>query len=182
MWLVVLLCLGASCALGAPPAVAEAKPKAAISDAQVAGWVKLWQKRLHLEDWKVEARIVRTSDLRPDTLGNLKWNSVNHTATIKVLNPADYDMPVPEVAEDIEYTVVHELVHLQLSVLPRDLNRKDVEETVVNKISDALMLMERGDAFRARSQPVVPYRTKPSDPLPAPDVAGRQMQPVAPNK
>lgn len=176
MLLVVLLCLGASPASGAPPAVAEAKTKAVVTDTQVAGWVKVWQKRLHLEDWKVEARIVRTSDLRPDTLGNLKWNSVNHTATIKVLNPTDYDMQAPDVVEDIEYTVVHELVHLQLSVLPRDLNKKDVEETVVNKISDALMMMERGDGFRARSQPVVPYQVKPNDPPPPPDVAGRQMQ------
>ena len=182
MWLVVLLCLGAGAASGAPPAATEGKPKAVITDAQVAGWVKLWQKRLHLEDWKVEAHIVRTSDLRPDTLGNLKWNNINHRAAIKVLDPIDYDLPPSEVAEDIEYTVVHELVHLQLSVLPRDLNRKDVEESVVNKIADALMQLERGDSFRVRSQPVVPYRANPSELPPSPEVAGRQMQPVSPIK
>ena len=117
---------------------------------------------------------MHTSELRPDTLGNLKWNSVNRTAAIKVLSPVDYDLPASEVVEDMEYTVVHELVHVQLSVLPRDTNRKDVEEIVVNKISDALMLLERGDTFRARSQPVVPYRTKPDGPAQPADVAGRQ--------
>jgi len=60
--------------------------------------------------------------------------------------------------------VVHELIHLQLSALPRDLNRRDIEEQVVNKIADALMQFERGDRFHARSQPVVPYRAKPSGP------------------
>jgi hypothetical protein len=173
MWLVVLLCLGAAVP-GAPAAVAEGKTKAVVSDAQIAGWVKVWQKRLHLEDWQIEAHIVRPSDLRPDTLGNLKWNTANRTAAIKVLSPVDYDLPAADVVEDMEYTIVHELVHLQLSVLPRDLNRKDVEETVVNKISDALMVLERGDTFRARSQPVVPYRRKPGDQPPAPDVVGRQ--------
>lgn len=172
MWFAVFLCLGASVALGAPAAVAEGKPKANVTEAQVSGWVRLWQSRLHLDDWKVDVRIVRTSDLKPDTLGNLKWNSVSRTASIKVLNPADYEIPAGDVAEDIEYTVVHELVHLQLAALPRDLNRKDVEEQVVNRISDALMLLERGDSFRARSQPVAPHPGKIVDP--APDIAGRQ--------
>ncbi len=173
MWLVVFLCLGASAASGTPAAVAEGKAKPVITNAQVANWVRVWQKRLHLEDWKVEAHIVHPSDLRPDTLGNLKWNSASHTATIRVLSPTDYDLPAADVAEDMEYTVVHELIHLQLSALPRDLNRKDAEEAVVNKIADALMLLDRGDSFRARSQPVVPYRAKPGDLAQAPDVAGR---------
>lgn len=174
MWLVVLLCLGASAAPGAPAAVAEGKNKTVVTDAQVAAWVRVWQKRLHLEDWKVEAHIVHPSDLRPDTLGNLKWNTLARTASIKVLSSTDYDPPAADVAEDMEYTVVHELIHLQLSVLPRDMSRKDTEETVVNKLTDALMMLDRGDSFRSRSQPVVPYRAKPGDAAQPPDVAGRQ--------
>ena len=98
--------------------------------------------------------------------------------TRKVLNPSDYDLAPTDIAEDIEYTVVHELIHLQLSVLPRDAGRKDVEEQVVNKLADALMQFERGQSFRSRSQPVVPYRSKPGEPMPAPDVAGRQAAPA----
>jgi hypothetical protein len=174
MRLVFLLCLGTGVSLGAPPAVLEARTNTAVTDAQVANWVRVWQKRLRLDDWKVDAHIVRSTDLKPETLGNLKWNTATHTAVIKVLNPLDYNLSPAEIAEDIEYTVVHELVHLQLSVLPRDINKKDVEETVVNKLADALMQFERGDGFRARSQPVVPYRTKPGDAPQSPDIAGRQ--------
>jgi len=170
MWFVVLLCLGASVSLGAPPATAEAKSKL-VSDVQVEGWVKSWQKRLHLDDWRIEARIVRSTELKPDTLGNLKWNSLLQTASIKVLNPFDYDLPLSDIAEDIEYTIVHELVHLQLSVLPRDLNKKDIEEVVVNKISDALMSLDKGSAFRARSVP--PPKGPVKKPLEDPEVAGR---------
>jgi hypothetical protein len=173
MHFAVLLCLGASVALGAPPVVSESKPKPVVTEAQVVEWVQTWQSRLHLDDWKIETRIVRTSELKPDTLGNLKWNSSARTATIKVLNPADYDIPASEVPEDIEYTVVHELVHLQLSVLPRDLNRKDIEEQVVNKIADALMALERGPTFRARSQPAQ-GPSRHGTPAPAADVAGRE--------
>jgi hypothetical protein len=175
MFLVVLLCLGAGVSRGATPAISvESKVKAAVSQDQVDAWVKLWQQRLRLDDWKIEARIVRAGDLKPDTLGNLKWNSISHEATIKVLNPIDYDMPGPEVAQDIEYTVVHELVHLQLSVLPRDLGKKDVEEVVVNKISDALMQLEHGDSFHARSAPPPKPAVRPGDPAPATDVVGRR--------
>lgn len=174
MRFVVILCLGASVALGAPPPTSETKLKAVVTEAQVSDWVRVWQKRLHLEDWKVEVRLVRITDLKPDTLGNLKWNSNLHSATIKVLNPIDYDIPASKVPEDIEYTVVHELVHLQLSVLPRDLNRKDVEEQVVNKIADALMALDRGEGFRARSAPVKPYREQSGDP--GTESAGRQTR------
>lgn len=173
MRLVVVLCLGACVCLSAPPAVPEANQKALVTDAQVANWVRLWQKRLRLDDWKIEARIVRSSELKPDTLGNLKWNSITHSAAIKVLNPVDYDIPVDAVPEDMEYTVLHELIHLQLSALPRDSNHTDVEEQVVNKIGDALMQLERGDSFHARSQPVIPYRAKPADTQNPPDVVGR---------
>jgi hypothetical protein len=140
-----------------------------VSDVEVQAWLKNWQSRLHLEDWAVSVRVVRSTELKPDTLGNLKWDSAAHTATIKVLSPLDYDLSPSETTEDIEYTIVHELVHLQLSVLPRDLKKKDVEEEVVNKISDALMGLDKGPAFRARSVPV----QKPSVRSSEPEVAGR---------
>jgi hypothetical protein len=113
----------------------------------------MWQKRLHLDDWKIETRVVRQCDLKPDTLGNLKWNLVNHTAIIRVLSPLDYEMAAGDVPEDMEYTIVHELIHLQLAVLPRDPNAKSTEEQVVNRIADALMALEKGPEFRARSVP-----------------------------
>jgi len=151
----------------------ESKAKATVSQDQVDAWVKLWQRRLHLDDWKIEGRIVRSGDLKPDTLGNLKWNSISRAATIKVLHPMDYELPAAEVPQDIEYTIVHELVHLQLSALPRDLGKKEVEEVVVNKISDALMQLEHGDSFRARSAPPPKPSVRPADPAPASDMVGR---------
>jgi hypothetical protein len=172
MWLAVFLWLGV--APVAPSLPVDAKPVAAVTDTRLADWVRTWQKRLRLDDWNIEARFVRVSELKPDTLGNLKWNSVARQASIKILAPQDYDLPAGEIEEDVEYTVVHELVHLQLSALPRDLNRRDTEEQVVNRLADALMQLERGTPFHARSRPVIPYRPSSARQT-APGVAGRQV-------
>ncbi len=150
MKLVFLLCLGTGFALGAPPVNLPAKP-AVVSEAQVDTWVRTWQRRLSLEDWEISAQIVRSSELKPDTLGNLKWNSASKTATVRVLNPVDYDLPPAEIPTDIEYTVVHELIHLQLSVLPRDPGAKETEERVVNRITEALFALDKGSSYRPRS-------------------------------
>jgi hypothetical protein len=160
MWFSVLLCLLASVARGASAAPGSA-PKPSPFDQQVQDWTRTWQHRLHLDDWKIDTRVVRQCDLKPDTLGNLKWNLGNHTAVIRVLSPSDYDIAESEIAEDMEYTVVHELIHLQLAVLPRDPAAKSTEEGVVNKIADALMSLDKGPAFRARSTP--PKQGYPGD-------------------
>jgi hypothetical protein len=114
-----------------------------ISEEQVKDWVRVWQQRLKLDNWSIHTRIVRAYELKPDTLGNCKWDSEKRTATIRVLDPVDYDLPATSIPSDIEFTVVHELVHLQLSSLPRDPKHKEVEEDVVNGITDALLNLDR---------------------------------------
>src|SRR6516225_8638411 len=130
MWLSVLLCLLASLAGGATSATTDPSPKAYVPDDRIQVFTRTWQQRLHLDEWTIETRVVRKSELKPETLGNLKWNLAKHTAVIRVLSPLDYDMPAADVPEDMEYTVVHEMIHLQLAVLPRDPNAKETEEQV----------------------------------------------------
>lgn len=120
-----------------------------VTSSQVEQWLRTWQARLALTDWKVEVHIVRASDLNPDTLGHLKWNASDHSAIIKVLNPVDYDLPAAQIPADIERTVVHELVHLQLSALPRN-GSKVVEEQVVNKLTEAFLQLDTGENYPAR--------------------------------
>jgi len=120
-----------------------------VSQGDVDRWVRLWQARLALDEWKIDAHIVREADLNRDTLGNLRWNSLHHTATLRVLDPRDYDMPAEQIPQDIERTVVHELVHLELAVLPRNGSAK-VEERVVDHITEALLGLDRGENYAAR--------------------------------
>lgn len=124
---------------------------AVVNEGQVQRWVRLWQKRLALDDWDITAHIVRSQELKPDTLGNLRWNSASKTAVIRLMDPFDYDLPQDEIVADMEYTVVHELVHLQLAVLPKTPATKDIEERVVNGIGEALFALEKGARYRPRA-------------------------------
>jgi hypothetical protein len=103
-------------------------------------WV--WQKRLNLQDWNIAVVLARTGELKPKTLGNIHWDAEKKSAIIRVLDPADYRLPFNDMLKDMEFTVVHELIHLELSSLPRsDASRRD-EEHAVNQIAEALLKLD----------------------------------------
>jgi hypothetical protein len=99
--------------------------------------MKVWQKRLSLEDWTLTVRLVRQSEIDPKTWGAAEWDPVAKTGTISVLDPRDYNLHGGELKLDMECTIVHELVHIQVSQLdPREESR---QEQVVNQLMAALM-------------------------------------------
>jgi hypothetical protein len=121
----------------------DAHERSAQAESFASEKLAVWQKRLKLDDWRVTVSVARASDLKPKTLGNIHWDSDKKTALVRVLDPADYRMPFREILDDIEFTVVHELIHLKLSPLlstvPRsEASRRD-EELTVNGIADALL-------------------------------------------
>jgi hypothetical protein len=103
----------------------------------------LWQKRLNLTAWNIRLKLTRSSELRPKTVGNIHWDADTHTAEIHVLAPEDYKLPTPAMLADMEFTVVHELVHLQLSSLPRSEASRGAEEHAVNQLTQALLDLDR---------------------------------------
>ncbi|HEY2012608.1 MAG TPA: hypothetical protein VGH38_03855 [Bryobacteraceae bacterium] len=108
-------------------------------------WV--WQKRLNLQDWNVSVVLARATELKPKTLGNIHWDLEKKTATIHVLDPADYRLPFKEMLADMEFTVVHELIHLNFAPVVSDFQRSDAnrreEEHAVNHMADALLKLDR---------------------------------------
>lgn len=109
--------------------------------------LSVWQKRLNLQDWKISLIVSRASELKPKTLGNIHWDSDQKTAVIRVLDPADYKMAEDAMMKDIEFTVVHELIHLELSPVlspfRRDEANRREEEHAVNHLADALLNLDR---------------------------------------
>jgi hypothetical protein len=108
-----------------------------------------WQHRLNLQDWTISVVVARTTDLKPKTLGNIHWDSDKKTAVIRVLDPADYHMATAEMMDDIEFTVVHELIHLELAPVMSQLSSRNEasrreEEHAVNHMADALLKLQRG--------------------------------------
>jgi hypothetical protein len=109
--------------------------------------LSMWQKRLNLEDWNISVVMARSTELKPKTLGNIHWDLDKKTAVIRVLDPADYKLPYKEMLQDMEFTVVHELIHLNFAPVVSDFQRSDAnrreEEHAVNHMATALLELDR---------------------------------------
>jgi hypothetical protein len=109
-----------------------------------------WQERLKLQDWTISLAMSHPSEMRRGTLGNVHWDANNKTAVIRVLDAADYGRPLRATLQDMEFTVVHELVHLELTSLTRNFKSRSEEsfseeERAVNRMSDALLRLDHAD-------------------------------------
>jgi hypothetical protein len=98
-----------------------------------------WQRTMNLTDWNVKVELLHASALEPKTLGNIHWDLNTKSATIGVLSSYDYTLPTPEMLGDMEVTIVHELVHLDLASLPRNADSMRNEEFAVNQLTHALL-------------------------------------------
>ncbi|HEY2018565.1 MAG TPA: hypothetical protein VGH38_33905 [Bryobacteraceae bacterium] len=99
--------------------------------------MRFWQKRLGLEEWNLSLRVVRQTEIDRNSWGAAEWDPDAKSGTISVLDPRDYNLHGGELKLDMECTIVHELVHIQVSPLAaRD---EHVREEVVNRIMVALM-------------------------------------------
>ena len=109
-------------------------------------WV--WQRRLNLQGWDISVIVSRAGEFKPKTVGNIHWDPHNRTAVIRVLDPADYHLPLAAMLRDIEFTVVHELIHLEMAPVLSDLQRTDAnrveEEDAVNHMAEALLKLDSG--------------------------------------
>lgn len=62
-------------------------------------------------------RLVRRSSLEKNTWGDAEWDQQGKTGTINVLDPVDYNLKGAGLKRDMECTLVHELVHIQVGRL-----------------------------------------------------------------
>jgi len=109
----------------------------------IADRLRTWQERMNLRDWDLRVELLRADQLEPKTLGNIHWDTDVKQATIGVLSPLDYPLPYDAMLADMEVTVVHELVHLQLASLPRSEASRRTEERAVNEITATLLRLSQ---------------------------------------
>ncbi len=102
----------------------------------------VWQQRLKLSDWHIAWAMAHSSDLKPQTVGQIHWDKPSKSASILVLDPSDYRMPRNAMLDDMELTIIHELVHLKLTSLPHSEASRGSEEEAVNGIAEALFALE----------------------------------------
>jgi hypothetical protein len=124
--------------------------------------VALWKLRLQLKDWSVSLIVSRQSDLRPGTLGNIHWDADRKTAVIRVLGAPDGHMPSEAALMDMECTIVHELIHLELASLPKTDDSRSDEEFAVDRLTEALLALDRKESH---SNSLTPLRDSAPNPL-----------------
>ncbi len=83
--------------------------------------------------------MTRRADLKAKTLGGIRWDKKKMTASIAVMDAADYTIPCSAMLADMEFTIVHELVHLELASLPKSEASRSNEEFAVNHLAEALL-------------------------------------------
>ncbi len=123
------------------PSMAPARPPE-FAQQYVAQKLELWQERLKLNDWRITWTMAHRSDLKPNTVGQIHWDKPSKSASILVLDSSDYRMPFNAMLDDMELTIIHELVHLKLTSLPHSEASRGSEEQAVNGISEALFALE----------------------------------------
>jgi hypothetical protein len=143
-------CLWAACIV---PAFAQAVPPQAASQNQAAqefatqefldAKLARWRQRLGLEDWRISVVMAHRADLPPKTMGGIRWDKPTKSAVIWVLDPSEYRLPFREMLDDMELTIVHELVHLDLTSLPRGQASRGSGERAVNSIARAMLDLDR---------------------------------------
>lgn len=95
-----------------------------------------WQNRLGLTEW----RIMLSDKMNPADMmmegvaGCTEWTECNKTARIEIEDPEEYGERI--VSFDYEKTLVHELLHLKLSLLSDDV--PELQARVAHQLIDDL--------------------------------------------
>jgi hypothetical protein len=127
------------------PPEPDARERGPLAERCVREKLVLWQRRLNLQDWTISVVMSHPTDLRQRTLGNIHWDMDKKTAVIRVLDASEYHMPFRTTMKDMEFTVVHELIHLELASLPRSEASRSEEEYAINHLATALLQRDSKD-------------------------------------
>jgi hypothetical protein len=129
---------------GGAHAQQAAEDRQALANRYVHEILPYWQHRLALDDWEVHSLLSRPEDLRPGTLGNIHWDREKKAATIRVMDSTGYHADLAAMLKDMQVTVVHELVHLELASLPVAEADRSNQEFAIDHLTDALLAAEQG--------------------------------------
>lgn len=96
-----------------------------------------WQDILRLRDWEIKCFIKRAADMMlENSQGAIDWVLQSKQANIHILSPIDY--PSETWAQDMEKTLVHELIHLHYAPFTNDINRDSIEHAFMEQSIDLL--------------------------------------------
>jgi len=110
-----------------------------------------WQKRLHLLDWKISVGFANIDFLKEITATIGPIGACEHFAELKqakiwVLQPSDWAKEPDEREQDVEDTVVHELLHCQFAPFgyESDIEKLYIEQTI-ETLTAAMLELKRAN-------------------------------------
>jgi hypothetical protein len=107
------------------------------SEAALQKSCEFWQEKLRLQDWEIKCFIKRAADMMlENSQGAIDWVLQSKQANIHILNPIDY--PSETWAQDMEKTLVHELIHLHYASFTNDIERGSIEHAFMEQSIDLL--------------------------------------------
>ena len=136
--------LAAAAAADEPASVPERHQCVTAAEPFLMERIAIWQRRLKLTDWRISFVMSNPGQLLPNTVGEIHWDREEKSAVIRVLSASYYQTSCRDALKDMEFTLVHELIHLELSSLPRSEASRADEEFAVNQITNALLALDRG--------------------------------------
>ena len=116
-----------------------------------------WQEKLGLLHWRVSVEIKRGRDIPMKGCGGCnEFNIAIECASICILDPADYPDTLPLFAEDMETTLVHELLHITMRYFaaPEEHSLEDIHlEAAISRLARVLVGLRRDSLLDAQPQP-----------------------------
>lgn len=99
-----------------------------------------WVKILRLGDWDIRFhwRVHPAEMAEKDSAGCASYNWVCKQAVIEIADPEKYKMDMQGFEFDYEYILVHELMHLKMSLVDRGNQDDDMLGAVVHQLVDEL--------------------------------------------
>ena len=111
-------------------------------EAELKKELSYWQKKLRLQDWKIEANFCHAYTLQGD-LGEANVFPKKKVAEILITYPDERDPNSVGGAELWQVTLIHELLHIVLDgIAPRDEPTPVEEEQAVNNLAIAFWQMK----------------------------------------
>ena len=112
---------------------------------QLAELCDYWQDILRLQDWDIHLRVARQTEMGMENAqGACSYQMCSGTAFISILDPIDY---VGNLPQDMEHTLVHELIHLHFATFDETVDYERPEgmylERAIERITEALLFMRR---------------------------------------
>ena len=99
-----------------------------------------WQEKLRLRDWMIQINIKREQDFTTsDSNAEILYNLSNKSAFISMMDPVDFDDLLPQ---DMEWLLIHELLHLHFAPMDNNRNRTSIEQGI-ESITYGLVQLER---------------------------------------